>query len=472
MSEATDKAKDAAKTAAGKVAEQATETAQEAADTKKNLDKMKHKMDVLSQAGQQLRELAQGFKHFDKQEKLRRIGGLVALVTLGLIFDKEDLERFKKGEDEIAKDETHEDTEAEKAVENAKKEAEEKVEKGEMTEKEMEKEFDPKADDVISAKQSATNMYAIRYYEKDGSKHPRPNRLAKICMQEKAIPSDFILKGSSALFKEGVGTYEHFRENVSSKLVHESVKDPKERARQAAVILSCCAVGRFQIVPTFFFDKMGWPKRGEEGLRALYEFIRSTDRQITTFKKIISAQWEQFHDVGLVAVAYYAGDGTAKAYKKNPQNPRFHNKQYGGHASIDEYAQKARRNFEKYKGEIPGLKEIDYVAMVIESNETGRGIIYERAKKGQGIGSMTNANPKPKASATPKPAGTRPVKNNEVTDEMEAAAKEALEATNGKAPGAQVRREINGKTYVFQREVHTNRNPNGAPGITMYEVES
>lgn len=363
----------------------------QAGDTREALDMAKSKLGFLSEAGSQLKNLARDFRDLSAQERLIRVGGLVALATLGWIMKKEDAEYFEEGQDEIAEDETLEDTEPEKSHKKKKRKAEEKVKRGEMTEADKDAEFDPKEDEVISSQQCAVNMYAIRYFEKDGTKHANPNQLGKVLEAEKVTPSKFILEKSSALFKDGVGSFEDFKKNVTRKLVNKSVTDPQERIRQATVILSCCAVGRFQIVPHFFFGKMGLSMRGEKGLKDIYNFIRSTDRQVAMFKKIVEGQWETYKDVGLVAVAYYAGDGTAEAYKKEPGNSRFKTAQYGGHASIHDYAQRARGNFDKFKKEVPGLQDIDYVAMVIESNETGKGVIYARAKQGQGISGTQTA---------------------------------------------------------------------------------
>jgi len=364
-----------------------------AADTQKALKGVKAEVSIFSEAGKKLKELATDFRTIETKEKIRRIGGLVALATLTWILTEEDADHYAKGQGQAGENETLEDTEAEKANAAAKKEAEAKVEEGEMTEEEMSQEFDPEADEVISKKQSATNMYAIRYYSEDGKKHPKPNRLARICMKEKALPSKFILERSYALFKDGVGTFEAFKKNVRDKLVHKSVKGQKERERQAAVILSCCAVGRFQILPVYHFKRMGWPTRGEEGLRAMYNYIRSTDRQIAVYKKILSGQWNRHKDVGLMAVEYYSGAGGVKyykateaEYKRNPNDPKFHEKEHGGHGSLHEYAAKARGLARKFESEIPGLQAIDYAAMAIEACETGKGVIYARAKKGQGIG--------------------------------------------------------------------------------------
>jgi hypothetical protein len=460
MAEKDNKALEVAKKALGK-------KAGKLANTQEALKKAQRKVGILSEAGKQLKELAKDFKQLDAKERLQRIGGLVALVTLSWILKPEDAEHFKKGQGTAPKNKTLKATEAEKAQAQARAEAEAKVEEGELSEEEMEEEFDPEEDDVISVKQSATNMYAIRYYRnKNGDKFSSPNQLGKICNKEKAIPSTYILESSYSLFKEGVGTFEHFKENVSGKLVHESVKDPKERIRQAAVILSCCAVGRFQIVPTFHFKKMDWPTRGEEGLRAMYDYIRSTDRQIAMLKRIVSGQWNKYKDVGLVAVAYYAGAKTANAYRANPDGSRFHKKQYGGHASIHSYAQKARRNFIKFKNEAPGLQDLDYVAMVIEANETGRGIIYSRAKQGKGLGSYKNK--MARGGKTKRPKGTRIAKQSEISPDVQAAAKKFQRETTGQPYGTKKEVEIEGKTYVFQREEHTNRDPNGAPGTTAY----
>lgn len=361
------------------VAEAARKKTNGPTDTRKALDEARAETGILSAASKQLKELALNFKDMSRQERLQSVGGLVALATLGWIMSKDEAEHFDEGQQEIDEDETLAETPVEQARKKTRK-APNPARKKANTE-----ESDPREDEVISAQQAAVNMYAIRYFEADGSKHATPNSLGKILDAEKVTPSKFILEKSDALFKNGVGSFDDFKKNVADKLVDKSVTDPAERIRQAAVVLSCCAVGRFQIVPHFHFKRMNLKTRGEEGLKDMYNFIRSTDRQISMLKKIIEGQWNTFKDVGLVAVAYYAGDDVAHSYKQNPGDPRFQNKQYGGHASINEYAQKARSNFAKYKSEVPGLQDLDYVAMVIESNETGRGVIYDRAKKGQGI---------------------------------------------------------------------------------------
>lgn len=363
-------------------------------DTQKALKEVKAKFNILKEVGKQWKEIKKELPTMTAMEKICRFGGLAALVTLAWLTKPEDIKHFMKGQGSAKEGETLEGTNAEKTYADNKKKAEEDVEDGEITEEEMEKEFDPKADEIISKKQSATNMYAIRYYRKDGSVYEKPNDQGIICRKAKAIPSTYILEKSYALFKDGVGSFDAFKTHVTDKLVHKSVKnkdkkaEKKERIRQAAVILSCCAVGRFQILPIYHFKRMGWSTRGEEGLRAMYNFIRSTERQIATFKKILSGQWNRFKDVGLVAIAYYAGEDAVIAYKKNPNPQGFEREQSGGHSSINKYANDARANFAKFKKEIPGLKDLDYVAMCMESNETGKGIIYSRAEQGMGISDM------------------------------------------------------------------------------------
>ncbi len=390
MGDTADKALELAKKAVG-------EKVGKAADTKKALKGVKAKFKILKVASEQWKKIKEKLPNMTNREKLFKFGGLVALITLAWLTKPEDIEHFMKGQGSAKEGETLENTVAEKAYVDNKKKAEEAFEEGEITEEEMEEEFDPKADEVISKQQTATNMYAIRYYKnKKGDKYSKPNGLARTCMKAGAIPSTFILEKSYALFKNGVGSFASFKENVTDNLVHKSVKnvtkeDKEERIRQAAVILSCCAVGRFQILPIYHFEKKNWPTTGEEGLRAMYNFIRSTERQIAVFKGIISGQWSKYKDVGLVAVAYYAGGEVADEYKANPNSEKFNNTQHGGHSSINAYANSARAKFNRYKAEVPGLQDIDYAAMCMESNETGPGIIYNRAKQGIGISSMKGA---------------------------------------------------------------------------------
>ncbi|MDH5597249.1 MAG: hypothetical protein OEY44_04035, partial [Candidatus Peregrinibacteria bacterium] len=321
---------------------------------------------------------------------------------------------------------------------------------------------------------------AIRYYDKKtGKVSSRPNKLAQVCIEEKAIPSKYILQGSYELFKEGVGTYESFRENVMKKLVREEVKDPKERARQAAVILSCCAVGRFQIVPHHWFKKLGWPTRGEEGLRAMYNFIRSTPRQINLFKGILQEHWNKYKNAGQVAVEYYSGLGSQYgSYLKETTHAErqanekkgegtFHKGQHGGHRSIYSYATRAEGLFQKYKKELPGLTDLDYAAMAMEGLETGRGIIYEMAKSGKGISSYEKeavaTKERPKVAP---PKGTRMLSDAAVSKAIENRAKSAYKELKEKDYGATIWDEVDGKKLAFQLRWHENKD---GPGITVFE---
>ncbi|MDH5597059.1 MAG: hypothetical protein OEY44_03060 [Candidatus Peregrinibacteria bacterium] len=436
---------------------------------------------LIQEVGKELKELREGFKQMTPKERLQKMGGIALMVTMAFLAkNKEDAEHFAAGQDEIREDTTYENGEAEKAYEEAKDEAEEAVKEGKKSKEEFEETFDPEADEKVHPKMSATNLHAIRYYnKKTGKIEKKPSKLAKVCIEENAIPSKYILKGSYELFKEGVGTYESFRENVMKKLVREEVKDPKERARQATVILSCCAIGRFQIVPHHWFKKLGWPTRGEEGLRAMYNFIRSTPRQINLFKGILQGHWNKYKNAGQVAVEYYSGLGSQygsylkktthaeREQHKIEKKPPFHNPQHGGHRSIHSYATRAQGLFNKYKRELPGLSNLDYAAMAMEGLETGKGIIYKMAASGKGISSY-----KEEAVATkerPKvapPKGTRMLRNSQVTDNISKRAQAAYEALKEKDYGETIWDEVDGKTLAFQLRWHENKD---GPGITVFE---
>lgn len=435
--------------------ESARQVVSGANETRQALGEMKGKMEVFSDVGQQLKEFAKDFKSLDNKERMKRIGSIVALGILGYAFGN-----FNKDEREWMERGVHGDEET----------PDEEV-SDELIDEVYNDDYEPEAEDFdvqretgeIPMKQTYVNMYAMRYYKEDGTLFAKPSNIFQ--GEEACRPSKFILKGSAALFERGrtgLGSFDEFTDHVSEKLVHEEVEGRDERIRQAAMILSHCAVGRYQILPIYHFKKMGWPTTGIEGLRAMYDFIRENDRQIDTHMAIIGPLWNRYRDPALVGIAYYSGDSKVERFRQNPDAEEFTRTQFGGHGSIKAYAEKCRGLFARAKQKVKEnagreASDLEALEITLERIESGGSSAYERILAGR----------EPNIGA---PEGTRMLSQSDVTPEIEAAAREAQQELAGMGVGAQKRVEIGGKTYVFQREIHTNRNPNGAEGTTAYEV--
>lgn len=359
----------------------ATKAMEGSGDTKKALEGAKEGVDSTKLVVGKLKNLANELGKGNKKEAMREGIGALAIATLGYIFSTEDRDRLKEGRGQPQAETAATSTPIESVSATASSTAQKAVTAVKKAGKEATGGLD--SDKKSLAAQRAVNMYAINY----GPNGETRNSLAKKCKNEGATPDlKFIRENSYKLFEKGIPpSFDDFKKCVD-KLVDASVTDSNERMRQAAVILSCCAVGCFQIIPDFHFKTMGWATRGEEGLRALYDFICSTDKQIDTFKGILGPAWKRYGDPAAVAVSYYAGYGPASEYKKDPTNPKFQSTQYGGHISIAGYGERARNSYSKLSAEFPGQPPVNILAMVMEGIETGGHVIRQRLESGQGIG--------------------------------------------------------------------------------------
>ena len=220
--------------------------------------------------------------------------------------------------------------------------------------------------------------------------------MAKYLIEENCYPSKFLIQREQP-FPNGLGSFEEFKQTISDKLVDETVTDPDERLRQAVVILGCAAMGSFGIIPWFQFEQEGLERRGEEGARNLYNWLGSIENQINSYKDILVTKWERYKgDPGTVGVSYYAGEAAEK-YMKNPRDPRWLKPQYGvskdnidltdyspdnpPRGSIRSYALKAERLFQEFKKQMPGLDDINYMAMALEKIESGGSVMYDRIQQ-------------------------------------------------------------------------------------------
>ena len=307
------------------------------------LEELGSKVQTIADVGKEIANLYNDFEKLSWDQTFERFKGIFAMAFLGMTSWKENYEGWKK--------EHANQQEGVTVIDNNKTYEQDKT---------------------PTPRQALVNMKAIKYFSLETQKPlEEKNKIGKKLVEKNVKPSIFILRKSSELFREGVGSYEDFKKTVSNKLVDPSVTDPKERERQAAIILSYCAVGNFQILPVGHFAKMGWSTEGEQGLKDMYEFIKSKDRQVALFRKIISNLWGTYQDPGLVGIAYYGGQGAANGYRRNPNSIKYNSEQYGKHISIHGYGQKIRNSYNAIKEKYPNLSNEECVQIAIEKIESG-----------------------------------------------------------------------------------------------------
>ncbi len=264
----------------------------------------------------------------------------------------------------------------------------------------------PESNKGKKVSQLATNFFSLRFHKKNGELRDRSSiksGLAKYAVEKGCYPSDFLIAGEP-LFKDGLGTFEEFKQRLDV-LVHPSITDPRERARQKAILASYAAGGSYQIVLGIHSEKKGWPITGEDpekDARNLYDFFGSIDTQIDLFKAIVNPIWKKYEgDPGAAGVAYYSG--SAAEYKKNPRDRKWIVPQWGVSPDVDvndyspdkpirgsirSYALETEKFFAQFKKEMPGLNPIDYYAMAIEWIESKGTELHDRIKERHSKGMM------------------------------------------------------------------------------------
>lgn len=153
-------------------------------------------------------------------------------------------------------------------------------------------------------------------------------------------PKEFIVKGSESLFgnKEVMKDFATFSDYVG-KTLQPNIKDPKKRLENATEIVARCAIGKYQIIPYFHFEKMGWATRGEVGLKKIYEFLQSESMQEQVVDKITDDlgeryKWDPLH----MAAAFYGGYGAGDKLRDAPKSGSLEKTQPFGYESVSKYA--------------------------------------------------------------------------------------------------------------------------------------
>ena len=121
-----------------------------------------------------------------------------------------------------------------------------------------------------------------------------------------------IIKGSSTLFKNGVGSFDDFKERVRTL-------DSKNDLNNGMEVLSRCAIGKYQIVPRFHFEKIeGWTSgTPEKKLQIIHNFLRSETVQDNLNGQIIEELGERGNwDPYVMAAEYYSGGKGREKMKK------------------------------------------------------------------------------------------------------------------------------------------------------------
>jgi len=166
--------------------------------------------------------------------------------------------------------------------------------------------------------------------------------------------------GSYDVLRQAPDSYENFKEMMCNTFQPSLIDTPQNQVENTARALSYCAIGRYQILPVYHFDKMGWSTEGEEGLRNIYEFICSQEKQDTLNLKILEVMARRFDgDIHAIAVHYYSGKGEAMLnYKRNLKLGKdtseydwLKKKQVYGYTSIYSYADNVAEYFQEIYGQ-------------------------------------------------------------------------------------------------------------------------
>ncbi|MBN2087012.1 hypothetical protein JW758_01560 [Candidatus Peregrinibacteria bacterium] len=191
-----------------------------------------------------------------------------------------------------------------------------------------------------------------------------------------------ILSGSTSLFKNGVGDFESFKEDIK-------ILDSEGDLDNAAEVLACSAIGKYQIVPFYHFDRVkGWKTGDTEfKLKMMYLYLRSESHQNALAKKIIEYKNKKYNGNALVmAASYYGGPGGAikmKKYLKAKKNGEItdttslEKEQSHGYKSIMDYSELVVKYQKEYQRKHPELSFTETFQMAIAKKESG----YLRNKK-------------------------------------------------------------------------------------------
>lgn len=329
-------------------------------------------------------------KLFKDKEAVTGLIGILGLVTVSELFGpKEDLEDKKESEEETT-EEVKEMTSAGLV---------EKVDEKEMKEKELK---DPEKGEVVGEYQTI----AIQLKAAMNKRNTRQLKNLGI-----TIPKGVRKLTAISMFRKGIGSYESFKETLIKRLqpgadLMQSVDTSVDKTRDyrlrtirqhkienVAQILSRCALGKFQILPIHYFKSMGWPHEGEEGLKAIYEFLRSPKKQKATARKSFINGGKNFikimkkkygfkgkvkPDAYAMAAAHYGGPRSGEAILKARMTGKgaeyLEKAQTMGGAtfgSIGHYARTVVKYYGKETIDLNNAEDVNKFMEAIGKKETG-----------------------------------------------------------------------------------------------------
>ncbi|MBN2087011.1 lytic transglycosylase domain-containing protein [Candidatus Peregrinibacteria bacterium] len=186
-----------------------------------------------------------------------------------------------------------------------------------------------------------------------------------------------------SMFREGIGSYDSFKKTLIAKLQPEA--EQKNAVNNVAAILERCALGKYQILPKHHFKRLGWPTKGEAGLRKMHEYLKSPNMQVELNLAILRSMKETYGGIPeAMAAAYYAGPEAGKgmfSYQKalranvDINSPEWlTRKQTFGFGSIMYYASKVGEYYKKETGGKTVVKteeDLKAYQRAIEKKETG-----------------------------------------------------------------------------------------------------
>jgi len=320
--------------------------------------KLKNKVEKQSLKEQITDEFSNLFKN---PEAVSGLIGIVGFLTIAELFGlKEDLELKEQG------------------IQETQEELEQMTSAGlieEVAEKKEEELKEPGKNEVVRGYQT------IAIQLKAAMNKRNTKQLKELGI---TIPEGVKKLTAISIFRRGIGSYEDFKKTLA-KTLQPDIKDPNKVTDNLSAILSRCALGKYQILPKYYFKITGWPHKGEEGLRAMYDFLRSPNKQKELNRKSIISKTETFEgDAYAIAASYYAGPKAGHAmlkYRKalrksdateKPEWLERKQKMGGGtFGSISYYASKVVKYYGKDKVQLSSAKDISKFQEAIGRKETG-----------------------------------------------------------------------------------------------------
>lgn len=246
---------------------------------------------------------------------------------------------------------------------------------------------------ITTAKMRAVNIDAInkgnrkrlRGYKKikreDGTKEWVINN--KIDPEDRFEIDDSVYKIGSynVLRPKHLANFDTFKERICNVFQPDLKDNPAQQVENSARALSYCALGIYQILPIHHFGKMGWGVKGKEGLKNMYDFILSKEKQKELNMKILISDARKFGgNIDAIAASYYGGMGKeVLTFRKSESTvePEWFTKKQGKYGSIKHYASRVHKHFKRYYGEdlervnVNDKRQMEALRNAIGKKETG-----------------------------------------------------------------------------------------------------